>query len=261
MLQHLPSCLPWPYSRDRLQQIEKCSVAVVEFICSKDVRKTVGYPVRHKTIIKRIEEPDAIALALSFLRSGHVIVVPTDTVYGLAADGLNPEAVERLYIIKARPRSQPIPVLLADIEDVWFVIRSLPAPAHRLARAFWPGPLTLVLPARPELPAVLRGGRDTVGVRIPNHEWLRALIRRLRRPLAATSANLSGQPPALTADEVTAQIDERVPLILDAGPAPGGQPSTVVDCTGPEPVILRPGPISEEDIRRVWEESTTEDGQ
>ncbi len=214
---------------------------------------TVEYPVRHKTIIKHIEEPDAMALALSFLRSGHVAVVPTDTVYGLAADALNPEAVERLYIIKERPRSQPIPVLLADIEDVWFVIRSFPAPAHRLARAFWPGPLTLVLPARPELPSILREGKDTVGVRIPNHDWLRTLIRRLRRPLAATSANLSGHPPALSAQEVVTSMGERVPLVLDAGPAPGGQPSTVVDCTGSEPVILRSGPVGEKEIRRVWE--------
>ncbi len=213
--------------------------------------KAVIYPVRYKTIVKAFHEPDAIALALSFLRAGHVIVVPTDTVYGVAADALIPEAVERLYIIKERPRTQPIPLLLADVDDLWLVIRSLPAAAHRLARAFWPGPLTLVLPARREIPAVVRAHRDTVGVRIPAHDRLRELIRRLGHPLATTSANLSGHPPALNVDDLLAQLGGRIPLILDDGPAAGGQPSTVVDCTGSQPVILRPGPISEEDIQRV----------
>ncbi len=209
------------------------------------------YPVRYKTMIKGIDEPDAIALALSFLRAGHVIVVPTDTVYGVAADALIPEAVERLYIIKERGRDHPIPLLLADVEDLWQVIRYLPAAAHRLAQAFWPGPLTLVLPARQEIPAVVRAGRDTVGVRIPNHDRLRQLIRRLGHPLAATSANISGRAPALTVEDVLSQLGGRIPLILDDGPAPGGQPSTVVDCTGISPVILRPGPIPEEEIQRV----------
>lgn len=209
-------------------------------------------PIRYKTIVKAMHEPDAIALALSFLRAGHVIVVPTDTVYGVAADAFIPEAVERLYIIKERARSQPIPLLLADLEDVWKVIRSLPAPAHRLARTFWPGPLTLVLPAREEVPPIVRADGDTVGIRIPDHPRLRSLIRRLDHPLAATSANISGHPPARDVSNVLEQLKGRVPLVLDDGPTPGGSPSTVVDCTGPEPVILRPGPLSEEDIRRVW---------
>lgn len=214
---------------------------------------TVGtYAVRYKTQVKPITDPDALAFALSLLRAGHVIAVPTDTVYGVAADGLNPDAIERLYEVKQRPRERPIPLLLADLEDVWHVIRSFPAPAHRLARTFWPGPLTLVLPARPEIPSVLLAGGTTVGVRIPAHERLRELIRRFGRPLAATSANLSDHPPALTAEDVLAQLSGRIPLILDDGPAPGGQPSTVVDCTGSEPVILRPGPLSEEAIARVW---------
>ncbi len=210
------------------------------------------YAVRYKTVCKPIDTPDAIAFAVSLLRSGHVIAVPTDTVYGVASDGLNPDAIRRLYEVKERPADKPIPLLLADIDDVWHVIRSFPAGAHRLAQAFWPGPLTLILPARPELPGVLLAGGDTVGVRIPAHNDLRKLIRRLGRPLAATSANLSGHPPALTAQDVLEQLGGRIPLILDGGRTPGGRPSTVVDCTGDDPVILREGPISEEDVRRVW---------
>ncbi len=215
------------------------------------------YAVRYKTVCKPIDAPDAIAFAVSLLRTGHVIAVPTDTVYGVAADGLNPDAIRRLYEVKERPTDKPIPLLLADIEDVWHVIRSFPAGAHRLAQAFWPGPLTLVLPARPELPKVLLAGGDTVGVRIPACEPLRALIRRLGRPLAATSANLSHHPPALTAQDVMDQLGGRIPLILDGGPTPGGRPSTVVDCTADQPIILREGPIPAEEIQRVWKGSTS----
>ena len=208
--------------------------------------------VRYRTTIKSTDEPDALPFALSFLRAGHVIAVPTDTVYGVAADGLNPDAIQRLYEVKQRPADRPIPLLLADIEDVWHVIRSFPSGAHRLAQKFWPGPLTLVLPARPELPPILLAGGTTVGVRIPDHAWLRELIRRLGRPLAATSANLSDHPPARSAQEVLAQLGGRIPLIIDDGPARGGQASTVVDCTGERPRVLRPGPVTEEAILRVW---------
>ena len=208
---------------------------------------------QYETVVKPERDPDTLAMALSFLRGGHVIAVPTDTVYGVAADGLNPDAVERLFAVKERPPERAIPLLLAEIEDVWHVIRSFPPGAHRLAQALWPGPLTLVLPAREGLPKVLLGGKDTVGVRIPDHAWLRALIRQLSRPLAATSANISGRPPARTPEEVVTQLAGRIPLVVDGGPAPEGVPSTVVDCTGPEPVILRPGPLSEEKIRALWE--------
>ncbi len=215
-----------------------------------DTRQVQAY--QYETVVKQTGEPDTLALALSFLRGGHVIAVPTDTVYGVAADGLNPDAVARLFVVKERPQERAIPLLLADIDDVWHVIRSFPPGAHRLAQAFWPGPLTLVLPAREGLPAGVLGDRNTVGVRIPDHAWLRDLIRRLGHPLAATSANISGRPPALSAHEVLAQLGGRIPLIVDDGPAPGGVPSTVVDCTGPELRILRPGPLDEAALRRVW---------
>lgn len=206
----------------------------------------------YETTVKPIHDPDTLALALSFLRGGHVIAIPTDTVYGVASDALNPDAVERLFAVKERPAERAIPLLLADIDDVWHVIRSFPPGANRLARALWPGPLTLVLPAREGLPSALLGGKDTVGVRIPDHPWLRELIRQLGHPLAATSANISGQPPGRTAAEVLAQLKGRIPLIVDGGPAPGGVPSTVVDCTGPEPTILRAGPLDPETIHRLW---------
>jgi len=206
----------------------------------------------YRTVVVAMTDPDALSLALRLLGEGHVIGVPTDTVYGVAADGRDPEAVARLYQVKERPADRPIPLLLADMTGVHQVVRAFPEPARRLARRFWPGPLTLVLPARPDLPTILLAGGDTVGVRVPNHDRLRDLIRRFARPLAATSANLSDRPPALTAADVVAQLGGRIPLVLDDGPAPEGQPSTVVDCTGPEPIVLRPGPIDEDTILKVW---------
>jgi L-threonylcarbamoyladenylate synthase len=185
------------------------------------------------------------------LLAGELVAFPTDTVYGVGAHGLRVQAVERLYRAKARPASKPIALLLARADDVQAVARDIPDAAWLLARRFWPGGLTLVVPKREVVPAVVTAGGPSVAVRMPDHPVTQALIVALGAPLAATSANLSGHPDAVTADEVLCELGDRVALILDGGRCPGGVPSTVVDLTVSPPAILRRGAIPEQDIWAV----------
>lgn len=193
-------------------------------------------------------DPEAIERAVSLLRGGSVIAHPTDTVYGVAADAGNADAVARLYAVKRRPRDKAIPLLLADAADLDRVADRISETAHMLAEQFWPGGLTIVVPAAGWLPEVLLAGGDTVAVRLPDHTVPRELARRLGRPLAATSANISGQPSPVTAGDVAEQLGDRIPLVLDAGPAPGGVASTVIDLTSDRPRILRDGAISRDEL-------------
>lgn len=191
-----------------------------------------------------------IETAVSTLLQGQVVVFPTDTVYGMAALATDPNAVAFLFATKNRPPDMALPVMVADIEQVSAIAR--PTPLFRtLAQRFWPGPLTLILPKTSVLPDIVTSGRPTVGLRIPDHPLALALLRAVAQPLAVTSANLSGQPPARTATEARAQLAGRVSMIVDGGPAPGGQPSTVLDLTQSPPVILRPGPITWEDLQQT----------
>ncbi len=192
---------------------------------------------------------DAFAEAVRLLQAGELVAFPTDTVYGVGALVWNGPAVARLYAAKLRPAGKAIPVLLADPADLALVAGGLPAAVARLAEAFWPGALTLVVPKAPGIPFEVTGGGDSLAVRVPDHTLARDLIRAAGAPLATTSANLSGQPSPVTAQEVAAQLGRRIPLILDGGRCPGGVASTVVDLTGPEPSIVRPGPISLAQIR------------
>jgi L-threonylcarbamoyladenylate synthase len=187
-----------------------------------------------------------IARAVEVLRAGGLVAFPTDTVYGVGALAFDAEAVESIYVAKDRPVEKAIPVLIADQADLEKVAASVPPMAARLAEAFWPGPLTLVVPKHPDLPPAV-SATETVGVRIPDHEAARALLR-LAGPMAVTSANISGGASPSTAAEVMEQLGGRIPLILDGGRTPGGQPSTVVDCTGEAPRLIRQGPLSERDI-------------
>ncbi len=193
----------------------------------------------------------AIQRALELVRRGEVIALPTDTVYGIATDGFNAAAVEKLFIAKDRPPSKAIMLLLGDFEDLNKAAASVPLPARRLAERFWPGGLTLVVHARQELPANLRADGETIGVRLPNSNLVREFIRSLGRPLAATSANLSGGENPRTAQDVFHSLGGRIALILDGGATPGNIPSTVVDCTKEPPRILRAGAISIQDIARA----------
>lgn len=196
-------------------------------------------------------EPIDIAQAVDVLRRGGIVAFPTDTVYGVGANVRQPEAVAALYEAKERPLSKAIPVLLARAEDMCSIAQEVPESARRLAEQFWPGALTLVVRCSPSLPSILTAGGSTVAVRVPDHPVVRALIEGLGAPLAATSANISGQPSSVTADEVLAQLGGRIALVLDGGPCPGGRPSTVVDLTTTPPRVLRPGPISAEQIEAV----------
>lgn len=188
------------------------------------------------------------AEAIRILRDGGIVAVPTDTVYGLAADLAAPGSIARLFAAKRRPVDQAVVLLLADAGQAGG-LAEWPPSAEALAAAFWPGGLTLVLPQRPgtRLPSELTGGRQTVGLRLPDHAAPRALAGALG-PLPVSSANLSGMPEAADAGEIHDQLGEAIDLILDGGPARGGPPSTVVDCSGVGTRILREGAISSASI-------------
>lgn len=188
--------------------------------------------------------PDAVPRAVDLLQMGQVIAFPTDTVYGVGAHALQPVAVARLYRLKERPPHLAIPLLLADAQEMARVCQDVPPLAWVLARHFWPGGLTLVLRRAPKVPNTVTAGGPTVAVRVPDHLLVRQICDRLGAPLAATSANLHGQPPPVHADGVYSAFGRQLPLLIDGGPCPGGIASTVLDLTVSPPAILRPGPIA-----------------
>ena len=188
----------------------------------------------------------AIPAALSVLRSGGLVAFPTDTVYGLGALAIHAHAVERIYIVKGRPRVKAIPILVGELDDLQEVSAGRNDLAMKLAACFWPGALTLVVARHPDLPAQVSDS-GTVGVRMPDHALARALLR-AAGPMAVTSANLSDRGNTTSAADVSGQLGGLIELIVDGGTAPGGIPSTVVNCLGGEPVVLRQGPISHDDL-------------
>jgi L-threonylcarbamoyladenylate synthase len=194
------------------------------------------------------DTPAAHAEAIELLRAGGIVAVPTDTVYGIAADMALPDAIERLFAAKQRPPEKAVAVLLADAAQAAELGVLTPA-AEALAARFWPGGLTLVLPVRPDarLPRVLAGGAPTIGVRVPDHATPRALAAVLG-PLPTTSANRSGEADARDAHEILERLGESLALVLDGGPIRGGPASTVVNCTLEWPSILREGAIPAADI-------------
>jgi L-threonylcarbamoyladenylate synthase len=196
-----------------------------------------------------IDEAGALAAAVEVLACGGVVAFPTDTVYGLGALAFDENAVAMLYDVKERGMDKAIPLLIGDFGQLERVTSKVTAMAEKLARRFWPGPLTIVLPRHRMIPDAVTP-LPTVGVRIPNLDSTRKLLR-LTGPLAVTSANISGQSSPSTAAGVEVQLGKRIPLILDGGVTPGGTPSTVVDCTKRRPVILREGPISLEEILKA----------
>ncbi len=199
------------------------------------------------TIILPADQPGSLEQAVVFLQQGALVAFPTDTVYGLGANVNNPEAINSLYIAKGRDASKAIAVLVGKPGDLELITGEMTEAAHRLTEQFWPGPLTLVVPRHPGLPVNL-SPRPTIGVRMPDHPVALALLKSAGA-LAVTSANLSGAESPTSANSVMDQLTGRIAMILDGGITPGGVPSTVVDCTGPKPVILRQGPVSEADIR------------
>jgi len=189
--------------------------------------------------------------ATTILKQGGIVAYPTDTVYGVgAAINIEP-AVARVYQIKGRPHSRALPILIADKSQIADVAEVVPPLAWRLADKFWPGALTMVLLKSESVPNIVTGGGKSVAVRIADHPIPIALVRGLGVPIAGTSANLSGSPSALTAEEVRAQLGDRVDLIIDGGRCPGGRESTIVDLSGETPLILRKGAIPIEEIKQV----------
>ena len=199
-----------------------------------------------KTEILPARDPGTLARALEVLQRGELVAFPTDTVYGVGTLAFNGTAVGSIYIAKDRLDDKAIPVLIGASTDLEKVSLEVPEAASRLAARFWPGPLTLVVPKRPELPETV-SATPTVGVRVPDHALARKLLS-AAGPMAVTSANISGQPSPSTAQEVLAQLGGRIALIIDGGKTPGGIASTVVDCSGSEIRILREGPIFKDQI-------------
>ena len=199
-----------------------------------------------KTEVLSASDPNAMRHAADVLRHNGLVAFPTDTVYGVGALAFKAEAVQRLYVVKGRATDKAIAVLVARTADLPKVAQELTPSAQRLARDFWPGPLTLVVPKHPDLPAAV-SALPTVGVRFPDHPVARRLLE-LTGPLAVTSANRSGQSAPRTTDEVLAQLAGRIHAVLDGG-LTQGTPSTVVDCSRVPPAIVRPGPITEEQLR------------
>lgn len=187
-----------------------------------------------------------ISRALEILQGSGIVAFPTDTVYGLGALAFDNDAIESIYAAKNRPLEKAIPVLIGDLSDLDKVGFDIPDMALRFAARFMPGPLTCIIPKKPTLPRAV-SATSTVAVRIPNHPDALALLR-AAGPMAVTSANISGSPNPLTARDVYDQLNGRIPLILDGGKTPGGIPSTLVDCTGDQPIILREGPITLENL-------------
>lgn len=201
----------------------------------------------------RVAAPTAetIARAAALLRAGKLVALPTETVYGLGADALDPVATAGIFAAKGRPADHPLIVHLPSAEHLPRWARRIPKEALALAHAFWPGPLTLILPREEDVPDAVTGGQDTVGLRVPNHPVALALLAAFDSGIAAPSANRFGRISPTTAAHVEQELGERVDLILDGGPCQVGIESTILDLSRDEPAILRPGAITAEDIARV----------
>ena len=198
-------------------------------------------------------EIESVEIAADIIKNGGTVAFPTETVYGIGADALNPEAVMKIYKAKERPPDNPIIVHISSGDWLKQLTEEVPNKVWKLADAFWPGPLTMVLKASDIVPRVTTGGLDTVAIRMPSHRVALALIRESGVPIAAPSANLAGRPSPTTAEHVIEDLAGRIDLILDAGPTKVGVESTVIDLTTEPPMILRPGGTTYEELREVLE--------
>jgi L-threonylcarbamoyladenylate synthase len=206
-------------------------------------------PELREDLLYGADEPAHIARAGELLQSGHLVAFPTDTVYGIGADARLTDAIYEIYIAKRRSPDKAIPLLISDLEEIRPFVASIPSAARAVIDAFWPGSLTLVLPIAANVPAIISPGPG-IAIRMPDHPVALELIRRLGSPIAATSANLSGSRDATTAQAVVEQLGRRIDMVLDGGPTPGAQPSTIVDFTQQPARVLRVGAITLEQLRR-----------
>ncbi len=203
------------------------------------------------TLLLDARDPRTAHTAAELLKRGGLVAVPTETVYGLGADGLNPCAVRRIFEAKGRPQDNPLILHIASPGQVSVFCRDIPEPAWKLARRFWPGPLTMVLRCRDNVPKETTAGLDTVAVRCPDCEITRRIIRLAGVPVAAPSANLSGKPSTTTATHVLHDMGGRIDAVVDGGPCRVGVESTIVDLSAGKPRLLRPGGVSPEQLREA----------
>ena len=204
-----------------------------------------------KTLLLPAAHPDTAETAAQIIRRGGLVAIPTETVYGLGANGLSESAVSKIFEAKGRPQDNPLILHVADPSQIDTLCHSIPQSAYALAAAFWPGPLTMVLPARDTVPRCTTAGLPTVAVRCPDSAITRQIIRLSGVPLAAPSANLSGKPSTTTAQHVLHDHDGRIDAVVDGGPCRVGVESTIVDLTEPIPRLLRPGGITPAQLRSV----------
>ena len=204
-----------------------------------------------ETLFLSAEMPETAETAAKIIKNGGLVAIPTETVYGLGANGLSPEAVAKIFIAKGRPQDNPLILHIADAAQMDGLCHSIPESAYRLAEKFWPGPLTLVLPARDIVPKCTTGGLSTVAVRCPDNDITRQIIRLAGVPVAAPSANISGKPSTTTAQHVLHDHDGRIEAVVDGGPCRVGVESTIVDLTEDRPRLLRPGGITPEQLIEV----------
>ena len=201
------------------------------------------------------EQPDTSSKAVenlqSVLNTGGVIAFPTDTFYGLGADPFNPDALSKIFQIKQRPADKPLLVLIHSFAQLEDLTQEVSDNARKLMAHFWPGPLTLIFKSAPGLPDALTAGTGTIGIRLPSYTFTLKFIETLGRPLTAPSANLSGERELGTAQEVERTLGDKIDLIVDGGPAPGGKPSTVLDTTTEPPTLLREGAVSRSELESV----------
>ena len=203
------------------------------------------------TIFLSANEPNTAPIAADIIRSGGLVAIPTETVYGLGANGLDEDAVAKIFVAKGRPQDNPLILHISGPEQMELFCHHIPQKAYDLAEAFWPGPLTMVLPAKECVPKRTTGGLSTVAVRCPDHEAAREIIRLAGVPVAAPSANISGKPSTTTAQHVLFDHDGKIDAIVDGGPCRVGVESTIVDLTEERPRLLRPGGVTPEQLIAV----------
>ncbi len=211
-----------------------------------------------KTLYLQGDDRETPEIAAKIIRDGGLVALPTETVYGLGADGLNPQAVAKIFAAKGRPQDNPLILHVTDMSQVEAFCHHIPEVAYVLAEAFWPGPLTMVLPAKDTVPKCTTAGLPTVAVRCPDSSVTRQVIRLSERPIAAPSANLSGKPSTTTAQHVLHDHDGKIDAIIDDGPCRVGLESTIVDLTETPPRLLRPGGVTPEQLTEILGELTVD---
>lgn len=206
-------------------------------------------------------DPESLKEAGRLLKAGQLVVFPTETVYGLGANALDPAAVQRIFDAKGRPADNPLIVHVASVEAAKKLVREWTPMADRFAKAFWPGPLTLVLPRDPKVPDLVTAGLESVAIRVPAHPAAQAVLRAAGVPIAAPSANTSGRPSPTTAQHAEMDLGDKVQLYLDGGPATVGVESTVVSVLGDLPVVLRVGAVPQEALQKMVKDWGKADGK